>query len=416
MRWVSLKNELMHYGITGQHWGVRNYQNEDGSLTPAGKERYSVGASTSDPKKDIKVTRAMKSQYRLKKNLDQPIREKIKKEKEQGKQPNKYRQRMEEKYREQGFSKEDAEIEAYRSNERRKKVQIACGVAVGAALLYAGYKINKYIKGRADVNIKSGEFMQRITDSATEPVDRTGYIAFDKKDKTKYAGLLGEDRLKKGRHVYKVEMETTKDMKVAGKKTAEKVYKQLMRDDPEFKSAAEKVSKNWEFADKMHGNDKAPEYDKFNMHLVGVPNESDKHVRDKFFGKLKELGYSGVRDINDEKYSGYNAKKPVVLFNMKENIGERKISEIDASTIKKLHRHEVRKRIARSAGEALAEDSYKTAGMASAIAALNIADHHGQNKQIVSQQKRYNQIVNQYKKDHPNTRLSDKQILDNLLG
>lgn len=32
--------ELMHYGIRGQKWGVRNYQNEDGSLTPAGKQRY----------------------------------------------------------------------------------------------------------------------------------------------------------------------------------------------------------------------------------------------------------------------------------------------------------------------------------------------------------------------------------------
>lgn len=31
---------LMHHGIKGQKWGVRRYQNEDGSLTEAGKERY----------------------------------------------------------------------------------------------------------------------------------------------------------------------------------------------------------------------------------------------------------------------------------------------------------------------------------------------------------------------------------------
>lgn len=40
MRWES--NELYHYGIKGQKHGVRNYQNEDGTLTSAGRARYGV--------------------------------------------------------------------------------------------------------------------------------------------------------------------------------------------------------------------------------------------------------------------------------------------------------------------------------------------------------------------------------------
>ena len=38
-------DSLIHYGIKGQHWGVRNYQNPDGSLTEAGKQRYSSGST-----------------------------------------------------------------------------------------------------------------------------------------------------------------------------------------------------------------------------------------------------------------------------------------------------------------------------------------------------------------------------------
>ena len=33
-------NSLSHAGVKGMRWGVRRYQNKDGSLTPAGKKRY----------------------------------------------------------------------------------------------------------------------------------------------------------------------------------------------------------------------------------------------------------------------------------------------------------------------------------------------------------------------------------------
>ena len=44
-----MSNEyLAHHGIKGQKWGVRRFRNEDGTLTPAGKERYGNGSSESD--------------------------------------------------------------------------------------------------------------------------------------------------------------------------------------------------------------------------------------------------------------------------------------------------------------------------------------------------------------------------------
>ena len=39
---VYENDELKHWGILGMHWGVRRYQNEDGTLTPEGRERYGV--------------------------------------------------------------------------------------------------------------------------------------------------------------------------------------------------------------------------------------------------------------------------------------------------------------------------------------------------------------------------------------
>lgn len=44
---------LAHYGILGMKWGVRRYQNGDGSYTEAGKKRYSKKEKTTRGKKKL---------------------------------------------------------------------------------------------------------------------------------------------------------------------------------------------------------------------------------------------------------------------------------------------------------------------------------------------------------------------------
>ena len=52
---MSQNKELYHWGIKGQKWGVRRYQNKDGSLTPAGRKRQKRQMS-----QDAKEAQALK--------------------------------------------------------------------------------------------------------------------------------------------------------------------------------------------------------------------------------------------------------------------------------------------------------------------------------------------------------------------
>lgn len=80
-------NELYHHGILGMHWGIRRFQQKDGSLTRAGRERY--GSKDAREKMEAKAAKKekklSKKQEKLQKKQEMIEQERIKRLEDQAK-------------------------------------------------------------------------------------------------------------------------------------------------------------------------------------------------------------------------------------------------------------------------------------------------------------------------------------------
>lgn len=431
------QGELYHHGIKGQKWGVRRFQNKDGSLTPAGKKRYdepNVGRKSVQKTSEsvtidgqtFKVYGRNNKQYADKvakkaKNMDVTVsrESKTKEDKEYKIPKNKslHRLKLEEKYMKNGMTREEAEQAAAKRIRTEKFVAAAAVVTVASAVAYAkykGYTSDKIIKENSEF-----QRIMRLDPNAEIRKDHRQYLSFDKKDNIKYKGFLGEhferqikmenrvraldDQKELADKIYDVTVRNNQEIKIASRKRAEDAFVNLFNKDPEFRKnlidRAKEVNNEMGMQQATgkrlfeggKTNDRwvrTKAYDYFNSLLVDDDAKSASNAN-KFYEALRKQGMNAVADMNDKKYSGYNAKAPLITFDGDFSYSKRAMgsSEIEDN---------LKKAKIMTFGPSLAKTGAFYVGCYSAAPLINKAN--------------ISKRVLVYKQDHPNTKMSDAEI------
>lgn len=387
---------LMHYGIKGMRWGRRRYQNKDGSLTIAGKKRLKYDEAKKT--KNLAEINFAKREFQ-----DAKIHQKF-----IGKEKSKHQKQLEEKYQKQGFSKKDAEIQAYKRIRTERALAIAGGMTAAALTAYA---LNVQKQKTIDQFIESDSLLGRVDSNANKSVYDAFYAFEDQNthDKNRYQGLYGLQIHNMGRDVYTKNIRVGESgIKVASPNNAKKAMSELMREDPEYKDTVKTLIRRNTLNGAYNPNQQAMQlkalhdlnndritdsvYDAVNTNLAWHDPTSER-ANQKFYTKLKESGYQAIKDMNDSKYSGYGAKNPLIVFDKSKVIVE-SVSKRDSSDI-------INKGIAES-GKVVTEKLIKD----HSIPIVGVASAG-----IISKQTSNNRKVRAYKREHPNTKLSYNEIL-----
>ena len=362
--YIVYESELYHHGIKGMRWGVRRYQNKDGSLTLSGKKRY----SSSNEKRQAKY------------------------------------EKYYEKYKTLGYDDEKADKAARGKVAAERSLKIAGGVALTAATAYAGYRYWDYAKDR---KISPNQVMQTVHMGDAKTRMEPGnpfYATYGKKDNTIYASKVFSHFTDQSNvtHFY------TKDgIKVASEKTSRKVLDDLISKDPEVKAYAETVA---------NYDNKKKRYLKFNQALVlrndsetikGTRYEKLDHdkIHKKFYDELAKRGYGGLIDTNDSKREKFSFNPVIVFDNQKKHI---------LSSTKATKEHLGEEQLAKGVKYATRRmtslnptNSPQVVAQGTAYLA-SVGIHTKRTREL---NKRVD-FVEQYIKEHPNTKLTNSEIAE----
>jgi hypothetical protein len=398
-----MEDELYHFGVKGMKWGVRRYQNEDGSLTSLGKKRDKMLSDRKTANKHSTTSNMVKAQYSRREFEDAKTRLKLENQKKKSKR----QQDLEKKYIDQGFSKDEAEIKAYNRAKTETILKVAGGIALASAAAYVAYKHYDKVTDRV---FEKGSEIGRLTNDGSEPTNRAFYGFVNKHDKDRYEGLYGKTLGANG-PVYRKAMRAAGDINVASPESARKVLKNMFDTDKQsfdvFKKNIDamasavppttKQGKLWRKAKQELDSGKIGDntYKAFNTTLV-LHTKEQQPINDKFYSAMKKAGYGAIRDVNDKENSGYFAKNPLIVFDT---------DKINVEGFTKLGNDHIDSMFAKEQGKIAAHtlaNQYGPIGaaFATSIGAMKLVKRSNETK-----------FVENYRKRHPESTLSNNEIL-----
>lgn len=398
-----MDDELYHFGVKGMKWGVRRYQNEDGSLTSLGKKRDKMLSDRKTAKKHSTTSNMVKAEYSRREFEDAKTRLKLENQKKKSKR----QQDLEKKYIDQGFAKDEAEIKTYNRAKTETILKVAGGIALASAAAYVAYKHYDKVTDRV---FEKGSEIGRLTNNGSEPTNRAFYGFVNKHDKDRYEGLYGKTLGANG-PVYRKAMRAAGDINVASPESARKVLKNMFDTDKQsfdvFKKNIDamasavppttKKGKLWRKAKQELDSGKIGDntYKAFNTTLV-LHTKEQQPINDKFYSAMKKAGYGAIRDVNDKENSGYFAKNPLIVFDT---------DKINVEGFTKLGNDHIDSMFAKEQGKVAAHALANEYGPIGAVFATSM----GAMKLL----KRSNEtkFVENYRKRHPESTLSNNEIL-----
>lgn len=409
---------IYHHGIKGQKWGIRRFQKKDGSLTTAGKKRYSdnsenVERASKEYTKSKRLGEAKAEMSRKKQDLfDEKARNDLYRQTKKSKRQLK----LEEKYKNEGMTQEEAALAAYKRVRAERTLAVIGGIALTTAAAVVAYKAYDRI---ADRVIKSDALLYNVSSNSNKGVKDAFYASMNAYDHTKYRGLYGTQILSSNltNKVYDTTIKVgSRGLRVASPKSAVKVLNDLLKSDPKFRAQAMRSMQQMQFglagkqaavlekglSDLAKGSSVGNRaYEALNLALVNH-NPTGETVSKKFYDALIRNGYDAIRDINDSKYSGYDSINPIIVFNGAARTSVDSVTNLGRGVVNS----NLQKATAQMIGERVVKYGSAVAGV---YGGLKLADFIGSSTQGTS--KKDMEFVRNYRREHPNSKLSDTEIL-----